>query len=494
MSNVKSNSEGTTSLERLLGGVPPPNDLLGDTLKSLVLRSDRRILALDDDPTGTQTVYDTPIVLGRSVDEIGWALRQPSPLSVVVTNSRSFVAQKAGEIVAEVASNGAVAVRRLGLEVSLISRSDSTLRGHFPLEIDTLVGSWKDAFQERFDALLFCPAYVEAGRITVYGTHFVVSSDIAMPVGATEFARDATFGYQSSRLIDWIDEKAPGRFDLSRAASIDLDDIRLGGVPRVLEKLMALNNIQPVVIDAVVPSDVDVVAAAVVQAESMGKRFVCQCGPSFLRARAGLPPRGALSLKGLRWGEKPSDSHGLVVVGSHVGLTNQQLEQARDLGGFIEIELDVSSLVDRDKSAVEITRAIRDVTTSLRKSDVILSTSRSLVTGANADQSLEIAGVVSAALVAIVREVISMSPPLRYLLTKGGITSCDVLRESVGFMRGWIAGQVLDGMVSVWVPHSTNKLAALAQGTRDYPLVVFAGNVGGASGLADVVELLRRDT
>lgn len=472
--------------------MPPPMALPGRALRGLVLRSERRILALDDDPTGTQTVHDVPIVLGKSVADISWGLRQPSPLSVVVTNSRSLVIDQAREIVTEVATNAISAARMLDLEVSWMSRGDSTLRGHFPLELDVLINVWEEAHERSIDALLICPAYVEAGRITVYGTHYVVSDDMAIPVGATEFARDATFGFEASRLTDWMAEKAPNRFDISRVKFVDLDDIRLGGVPRVLEKLMALVDCQPVVVDAVEPSDVDVVAAAVIQAESLGKRIICQCGPSFLRARAGLPSRGALSFNELLLEENGVRPHGLVVVGSHVGLTNRQLERTRDLTSFVDVELDASALFDGGTASREIARCIRDVTTSLSKCDVILSTSRRVLTGANADRSLQIAGVVSGALVAIVRQVLAQGLQLRYLLVKGGITSYDVLREAVEFERGWIAGQLLDGMVSVWIPESTFTSAKFPAATRGCPLVVFAGNVGGVDGLAKVVEVLRR--
>ncbi len=489
---AQAHSGESLSIGRLLENVPAPRDLLGGALRSLVLRSNRRILALDDDPTGTQTVYDVPLILRWTENDISWALRQPSPLSVVVTNSRGLTAEKAAHVVAEVSSNAAAAACGLGLEVSLMSRGDSTLRGHAPLEIDALMDSWQQTFHENIDAVLLCPAYVEAGRITVNGVHYVLINGLATPVGESEFARDATFGFHASRLTEWMAEKAPGSFDFSRTVSITLEDIRRGGVDRVLEKLMPVAQRQLVVIDAAAPSDLDYVAAAVVRAESMGKRFGCQCGPSFLRARAGLPARGRLSLEEIFQEDTTQNAHGLIVVGSHVDLTNEQLKYARRLGGVSDVDVDVTSLIDPMKSQGEIVRSVNAAVESLKERDVILTTSRTVLKGTSASESLEISRAVSSAVVKIVREIVNSGPPLRFLVTKGGITSCDILREAVGFSRGWVAGQLLDGMVSAWISTSSQMLADSSKDEQRCPLVVFAGNVGGPNGLADVLQALRK--
>lgn len=484
-------SPDSVLVEELFEDVPPPQDFSHDLLRGLVLRSDRRVLALDDDPTGTQTVSDVPLILSWSEEDIRWALRQPSPLSVIVTNTRSLSVEKALEVATDVASNAAAATRYQEVEVSLISRGDSTLRGHTPLEIGVLMEVWRETLQVAHDAMLLCPAYVEAGRITVNGVHYVVSDSRATPVGESEFARDATFGYHSSRLTDWIAEKAPGRFDLSKAVPIHLEDIRRGGVNAIVERLMSVAGGQLVVIDAAAASDLDIMAAAVVQAESMGKRFACQCGPSFLRARAGQPPRGPLPLGHVLQRGKTVGGHGLVVVGSHVGLTNDQLERAKDLGGLSEIILDATSLIDPDKSDAEIARAVHAALDAIVERDVIISTSREVLKGEDGIESLAISGMISAAVVKTVREIVDTGPPLRFLVTKGGITSCDVLREAVGFVRGWVVGQILNGMVSVWLPASTQYLKRQDEDMPAFPLVVFAGNVGGLNGLGIVIGLLR---
>jgi uncharacterized protein YgbK (DUF1537 family) len=484
---------GPVRVADLLGDLPPVARHVGaGELSGLVLRSERRVLALDDDPTGSQTVRDVPIVMRWSEEDLRWAFHQPSPLAIVVTNSRSMSPQRAGAVAREVAAAAAGAFSD-GTQVSLISRGDSTLRGHFPLEVDELMSAWTARTGERFDGMVFCPAYVEAGRITVGDTHWVVSGDMATAVGATEFARDAAFGYRSSGLKEWISEKTLGRWKPGEIDSVSLADIRVGGPRCVLEKLLALSGARPLVVNAADPADLDVVAWALVQAELSGRRFVCRCGPSLLRARAGVPSHGALSPGELVGGGAAVGAHGLVVVGSHVDLSSQQLSRVLALGDVGLVEFDVTAVLDGDRRADEIARSADAVCDALDEQDVVLSTTRGVVSGPGPNASLEISAAVSRAVTEVVRQVRTRRRDIRFLITKGGITSRDVLAEAMEFRRGWVIGQVLPGMVSAWIP-------ARAPGPSGWegspppaiPLIVFAGNVGGADSLATVLIALRR--
>jgi uncharacterized protein YgbK (DUF1537 family) len=111
----------------------------------------------------------------------------------------------------------------------------------------------------------------------------------------------------------------------------------------------------------------------------------------------------------------------------------------------------------------------------------VLSTSRTRVTGADADESLAIARRVSAAVVEAVREVVREGSP-GFVLAKGGITSADVATEALGIGRAWARGTLLPGIVSLWE-------AADGPGAG-VPYIVFAGNVGDDDALADVVARL----
>ena len=147
------------------------------------------IAVLDDDPTGSQTVHGVPIVLALDDD----ALTLDAPTTFFLTNSRSLPEAEAVALTERVA-------RRLfeqDPEVEIVSRSDSTLRGHVAAEVAAIERARRAVIGEGYDAILFAPAFFEAGRSTRDDIHY--AGDV--PVGETEFARDATFGYRSSNLL-----------------------------------------------------------------------------------------------------------------------------------------------------------------------------------------------------------------------------------------------------------------------------------------------------
>ena len=72
-------------------------------------------------------------------------------------------------------------------------------------------------------------------------------ADEFVPVAETEFARDATFGYTSSNLVEFLAEKSGGRV---QARSLSLSDIRDGGPDRVRDLLAEVHDGQWVVVNA----------------------------------------------------------------------------------------------------------------------------------------------------------------------------------------------------------------------------------------------------
>ena len=223
-----------------------------------------------------------------------------------------------------------------GVSYVIASRSDSTLRGYYPLETDVLTEELA-ARGTSVDGVLICPAYIEPGRVTVDSLHWSRTSDGMIPASHSEFAKDASFGYLNSDLRDWVEEKTGGRISRDDVATITLTDIREGGPERVEEILAGLERGQPVVVDAAEYADLQVVAVALLRAESAGKNFVYRTGPSFVRARSGQQSTPASTRavcprswppRRMKQGEtRPETEHGLIAVGSHVGLTTRQLDQ-----------------------------------------------------------------------------------------------------------------------------------------------------------------------
>ncbi len=442
------------------------------------------VVVLDDDPTGTQAVSGVPVLTSWAEDDLRWAFGQTAPAVFLSLNTRSLDAAEARARVGEATTAALRAARREGRRPVFASRSDSTLRGHFPLETDAVQDALAAAGRPRADGIVVVPAFLDSGRVTVDSVHLVVGADGPVPAAETEFARDRSFGYRASHLAAWVEEKSADRWRAGEVARVTIDDIRGGGVESVAAILGGLRDGLPVVVDAVDASDLRVVAAAARTVEAAGRTLVYRVGPSFVQARAGLGPAARLEqaeLAAISARSAGAGGHGLVVVGSHVALTTQQLERLRGLDGIALVELDAAALLDGASRETAVAAAAAAACAALATGDAVVHTSRTLVVGADADASLAIARSVSAALVELVQRIVATRTPA-WVVAKGGITSSDVGAGALGIRTAWVRGSLLPGGVSLWEP--------AAAATR-VPFVVFPGNVGGPDGLRDAVAALR---
>src|SRR5215469_2022511 len=434
---------------------------------------------LDDDPTGSQAVHGIEVVTVLDEGAYEAALAGPAAACFVLTNTRSLDEHAAADLTAR-AARGLIAVAdRRGARMQLVSRSDSTLRGHVVAEVAALQAVRREAAGSGFDAVLLVPAFIEAGRLTVADTHWARTETGLVPVGETEFARDAAFGYTASDLRDFVTEKASGALRRDDVVSLSLADIRSGGPDRVRELLAGLRDGTWVIVNASEYSDLETVAYGVLLAERAGKRFLFRTGPSFVRALAGAEP--AAPLRGERlWPAGRRSGHGLIVVGSHVGQTSRQLAMLRARADVTSIELSVPDVLSGAPDIVA--RAAGQVTDALRRSDVLLYTSRAVAAGRSAQESLQIARTVSAAVASTIRQALAARPA--WVLSKGGITAHDVALRGLGIRRAEVAGQLFPGLISVFRPVDA------APEVLGMPYVVFAGNVGDDAMLAQVVAIL----
>ncbi len=408
------------------------------------------------------------------------ALDSPPHACFVLTNTRSLDAPAAAGLTTQAARGLLAVARSKGVQIQLISRSDSTLRGHVVAEVEALHEVRRDMHGSGFDAVLLIPAFLEAGRLTAADIHWARVGRDLIPVGQTEFARDSAFSYTSSNLRDFLAERSCGLIERDDVRSISLTDIRIGGPPRVSELLASAQDGMWIVVNATEYSDLEIVAYGALLAERAGKSLLFRTGPSFVRALSGMEPRAPL--RGQQIGPAVARfGHGLIVVGSHVSQTSRQLAGLRRRGGTTDIELDVSAIVSGADNT--ITATARQVARALDRSDVLLYTSRTIIRGYDAADSLAIARRVSGALSRIVREALAAGPA--WVVAKGGITSHDVALHGLGIRRAEVTGQLFPGMISVFRPIDAAPEAI------GLPYVVFAGNVGDDETLADVVDLLR---
>ena len=461
--------------DALLASLPQPwPESLLPTIQQQLAAGQRSLIVLDDDPTGTQTVYDLPVLTEWTVASLRAELALGTPTFYILTNSRSLPLPAAQELNAEIGHNLLAAAQATGRDFAVVSRSDSTLRGHYPGETDALTA----ALGQQVDANLIIPFFLEGGRFTINDVHYVAEGDQLVPAAATPFARDAAFGYHNSDLRAWVEEKTAGRVAAAAVASITIDDVRLGGPDAVAQKLLNLPTGSVCIVNCAGTRDMEVFVSGLLKAEAAGRHFLYRTAATFVQVRAGLAPRALLTAADLNL---PTTGGGLIVVGSYVPKSTTQLNALLAQPDLVQVEVNVDALLDDGQQAGEVARTIAVTTDALQRGqDVVVYTSRRLITGADAVSSLAIGQRVSASLVALVQGL-GVRP--RYLIAKGGITSSDLATKALGVKRALVRGQILPG-IPLWEVGVESRYPGLVY-------VVFPGNVGGDDALVQARQKLR---
>lgn len=435
-------------------------------------------LVLDDDPTGTQTVRDVPVLTADwSEGQLDWASGHPSRTTFVLTNSRSLDGATAERLTYEIVTSAAHVARRNGQRLRVVSRSDSTLRGHFSIEVTAAHRALRAAGMPAHGTV-FVPAFLEAGRMTARDIQWVSTPEGFVPAARTEFANDKTFGFDEENLSDWIVARNGAT---ARPLSLSLEASRADdGVAKVGELISTLAGDQVLIANAVRSSDLEVLMLGLLDQEDAGHSSVIRSGPSFVRLCAAQAASEPIDPAELGDGSAP---YGLVVVGSHTDLTNAQVEHARQNHDLLAVVLDAVKIVgDAGAAGAETARCIDAVIDGLTTGEVVLSTSRDVLTQGR-ETPLKTSAAIADALVAVVRQVASTTRP-RFLIAKGGITSSDMAVRALGVHRAMVLGQMLPGTIPLW-----ELLDGLIP---ELPYVVFPGNVGAPDALTHVLTKVKK--
>jgi uncharacterized protein YgbK (DUF1537 family) len=282
------------------------------------------LVALDDDPTGTQTchnvivltVWDVPTLVAEfSRTDAGGGF-------FILTNSRALHTEDARKLIAEICGNLQTAAKEASVEFEIVLRSDSTLRGHFPAEPEVV-----DEVLGRSDLWVLAPFFFQGGRYTIDDLHYLKEGNDLIPAAQTPFAQDATFGYRNSNLRDWVVEKSNGTISKQQVKSITIDDVRVGGPKAVTEKLMKFGKGDVVVLNAAAEEDMDVAVLGILDAAAQGKKFLFRTGAAFVSTRLGIESTSPLSAKDLGIDRAKNSLGGLIIVGSYVPKTTLQIEK-----------------------------------------------------------------------------------------------------------------------------------------------------------------------
>ena len=410
-------------------------------------------------------------------ESIAAGFAEENRMFFILTNSRAFQTAQTEEEHRTIAARVAAEARRTGKEFMLISRSDSTLRGHYPLETVTLARTLEES-GERIDGEVLMPFFKEGGRFTIGDVHYVQEGAELTPAGDTEFARDKTFGYTSSDMKEYIEEKTQGAFRAADVVSISLDDLRAMRVDVIIKQLMAVTDFRKVIVNAVDYVDVKVFAIAMIRAMKAGKHFLFRTAAAWTKVIGGVTDKPLLRRDEL---VVPGNANGgLIIIGSHVKKTTEQFEKLRELDAVKFVEFNHLLVLDTPRLEAELQRIIRETEDAIRHGmTVAVYTGRKRFDAGSEAESLRVSVQISDALTSIVRRL-SVQPA--FLIAKGGITSSDVGTKGLSVRRALVLGQVAPG-IPVWQTGAESKFPGMSY-------IIFPGNVGAVETLRDVVKML----
>ena len=420
-----------------------------------------KIIVIDDDPTGSQTVHSCLLLMQWDVATLKDGLEDSIPIFFILSNTRAMNPEEAAAVTQEICHNLKIAIAEVGIKDFLVvSRSDSTLRGHYPIETDVIAQELGG-----FDAHFLTPAFFEGGRVTMDSTHYLLIDGVKTPVAETEFARDSVFAYSHSYLPEYVAEKTGGKISAEEVVQFSLGDIRQQKIQQPLEEL---KHNQCVVVDGETQTDFDLLAQAILQATGSGKRFLFRSAASLLTSLAQLgeqptPPEKMASYR-------PTKEPGVVLVGSHVQKTTQQLKKLLQAEQVVGIEIDVRSLRDRPETQKDIVQATLNQVKQvfIQGKTSIIYTSREELSFADVQQRLQFGSIVSSLLMDVVH---GLPKSISFLISKGGITSNDVLSIGLNLTKARLLGQILPGCSVIRTEPTHPQFPNL-------PVVLFPGNVG----------------
>lgn len=454
------------------------NELLAKELQDF----NKKIIVLDDDPTGVQTVHGISVYTDWSAESIEAGFAEENSMFFILTNSRGFTAAETEQAHKEIANVIQHTAEKQNKEFIIISRGDSTLRGHYPLETEVLKETVEAQSDMQFDGEVIMPFFKEGGRFTINNIHYVQDEHALVPAGETEFAKDRTFGYKSSHLGEWAEEKSNGAFKAEDAVYLSLESIRDLDIDGLVSQLMEVKDFNKIIVNAVEYVDAKVVVIALIRALKAGKHFMFRSAAALTKIIGGVSDKALLTKEELM--KDHSDHGGLIMIGSHVKKTTEQFE-ALQTCNFIEfIEFDVHLVLYPDKFEAEIQRIIEKSEELIRKGQTVaVYTKRErLDLGENKkEEELKLSVKISDAVTSIVKRL-EVRPS--FIIAKGGITSSDIGTNGLSVKRATVAGQIKPG-IPVWLTGSESKFPGIAY-------VIFPGNVGSRTTLKEVAELLHQ--
>ena len=461
---------------------PIDEKLVDKLLAEEIAKNNRKIVVLDDDPTGVQTVHDIHVYTGWDEESIRKGFLEENNLFYILTNSRGFTEEETTKAHNEIAAVVDKIAKETGKEYIFISRSDSTLRGHFPLETRLLRENYEKNTGKTIDGEILCPFFKEGGRYTINNVHYVKYGDELVPANETEFAKDKTFGYSAATMPEYVEEKTKGEFKAADVTCISLEDIHNMDFDKIEAQLMAVKDFNKIIVNSVGYADIKVFCVALYRAMAKGKVFMFRTAAAIVKVMGGVTDQPLLTRKQMV--VKETQNGGIIVVGSHTNKTTAQVEELKKLTDIEFIEMDATLVKDEKAFAAEVDRCLKKEEECIRAGKTVCCyTTRALITAdtGNKEDELRLSVRISDAVQSLVGRL-TVTPA--FVIAKGGITSSDVGVKALAVKQANVLGQIRPG-IPVWQTGEESKFPLT-------PYVIFPGNVGEAETLREAVEILTK--
>lgn len=449
-------------------------------LEAEIKASNKKIVVLDDDPTGVQTVHDISVYTSWDKDSIRAGFDEENSLFYVLTNSRGFTAEQTTKAHHEIAAVVDEVAKETGKEYIFISRSDSTLRGHYPLETELLKADYEKNTGKVIDGEILCPFFKEGGRFTIENVHYVKYGDELVPANETEFAKDKTFGYTAATMPEYVEEKTKGAYKKEDVTCISLEDIHNMEIDKIEEQILAVHDFNKIIVNAVDYVDVKVFCVALYRAMRKGKVYMMRTAAAIVKVMGGVTSQPLLTREQMV--VKETENGGIIVVGSHTEKTTRQVEALKELKEIEFIELDATLVKDDAAFEAEVQRCLEEEEACIKSGRTVCCyTTRALITADTGDKEdeLRLSVKISDAVQSLVGRL-SVTPA--FVIAKGGITSSDVGTKALAVKRANVLGQIRPG-IPVWQTGDESRFPLT-------PYVIFPGNVGDDETLREAVEIL----
>lgn len=449
-------------------------------LEKEIKKNNKTFVVLDDDPTGVQTVHDVPVYTNWEKETLRQAFAEKNNLFFILTNSRGFTEEQTTKAHKEIADVVDEAAKEAGVEYVFVSRSDSTLRGHYPLETEILKENYEYHTGTTIDGEILCPFFKEGGRFTIDNIHYVKYGDELVSANETEFAKDQTFGYSSLTMPEYVAEKTDGKYHAEDVTCISLKDIRSMDIFKIEEALMQVKDFNKIIVNAVDYIDLKIFSIALYRAMNKGKLFMFRTAASLVKVMGGVTDQPLLERGQMI--VKETQNGGVIVVGSHTEKTTKQVEELKKLTDIEFIELDATLVADEEAFEKEVQRCLRLEEECIKAGKTVCCyTTRSLIkadTG-NKEDELCLSVKISDAVQSLVGRL-EVIPA--FVIAKGGITSSDVGTKALRVIKANVLGQIEPG-IPVWQTGEESKFPMT-------PYIIFPGNVGEVTTLREAVEKL----